>query len=436
MTARSNISLHTAQERPTDKLVQNWMAWAMGFLVIVSFMGLALRYYFIGEVPGLSFNNIKHGHSHAAMLGWAFMAASGMLIHFFVKTTRSLGQYQWMLFLNAIAVIGMIVSFPLEGYGMWSIIFSTLHVLVAYWFAIIFLRDLKKSDRSAEGKRFARWSVIWMLVSTIGLWSVAPVSALLGGLHPLYFMSIQWYLHYQLVGWFSYVIIAGLIVLSNCNGFKIKLPKGTFEAIQVSLILTYALSVNWSSPASALFYINAAGVVIQAVAFYYLLKPLMRIFFNEFSASNRAVTLLLRIGLLTLVVRILIQTLVVLPEVAEISYTLRMYVIAFVHLIMLGTFTLTLAGILLSERVFKINFISTSGWLVFALAFLLTEFMLFGQGTMLWAGLGFISGFYTQLFYASLLFLIGSILAFTGQWVRSKNNQSTNHYSTNKLTVL
>lgn len=404
------------------KFLQTWFGWSLVFLLVVSIMGLGLRYYFIGEIPGLKFNNIKHGHSHMAMLGWSFFAAAGLLLVFFIEKVRSLRLYRWVLWLNIVACVGMAISFPIQGYGFFSIFFSTLHLVAAYIFSYGFLRDLKLNSSSGISHYFARWSVIWMLISTIGLWAIAPVGNLLGGLHPLFYISIQWFLHFQFVGWFTYAVIAGVIQHLERNDLQLELPTWAFNALQLSVILTYALSVNWASPATALFYLNGIGVVIQLIAFCVILWPIYLKLVQIRTSKRDWMGWMIMIGLLLLFIRVLIQTAVVIPAVAEIAYTLRMYVIAFIHLIMLGMFTLIAAGLLGKYKIFLKNRASILGWKLFFVSFVFTEVLLFGQGTLLWAGLGFISDFHHFMFWGSVLFPLGMGLVVVGQFMTNKIN--------------
>ncbi|TVR87260.1 MAG: hypothetical protein EA411_08625 [Saprospirales bacterium] len=398
-----------------NALAYRWMRWALVFLLLITFTGLSLRYYFLSEIPGFTFNNLKHMHSHVAMLGWAFMASVAMLLFYFIEHTRQLTQYKWVLRLNVIAVVGMSVSFPLQGYTFYSILFSTLHVIFAYWFSILFLRDLRHTRGPALATSFARWSVIWMMISTLGLWSVATVAAHPAGTATLYYMSIQWFLHFQFVGWFSYAVIAGLIMYCHRKGFVFNVPATTFLGVQTSLLLTYALSIKWSMSSPVLFYLNSLGVLIQLVAYYFILRELIRVVFGDEAFNNGIFSWLIKMGILTLVARIFIQTLVVIPAVADIAYTLRMFVVAFIHLIMVGFFTLTVVGLFGEQGYLKKNRISAVGWMLYMLAFVATEFLLFFQGTYLWTGMGFIPSFYNILFFASALFPLGISIALAGQ---------------------
>jgi len=404
-------------------LLHHWLGLALLFFFSISILGVLLRYYFVGEIASFRFNDLKHAHSHGAMLGWAYLASLGLLIASFIKNTKRVGGYTFVLTLSVFSAIGMIFSFPFEGYGLYSISFSTIHVLVSYYFAFLFLRDLRNS--SVPGRisyKLARWSIYWMLISTLGLWAVGPVSVFLGGLHPAYYMSIQWYLHFQFIGWFTFVVLAACFKLLEDHKLAIHLPKSTFPMLQITVILTYALSVSWSSPSEILFYLNAVGVLLQAWVFYHLLKAIFSgLKIIEFDGM-RFMKWLLQAGLVILAFRVFIQMLAVVPAVAEIAYTLRMFVVAFIHLMMMGTFTLVAVALLHKNLYKKTERIGLTAWLIYFIGFVITELMLFGQGTLLWAKLGFLPDFYYYLLIFSLLFPLSLFFATMNHYLFQKKN--------------
>ncbi|MBK8391681.1 MAG: hypothetical protein IPL23_21415 [Saprospiraceae bacterium] len=102
----------------------------------------------------------------------------------------------------------------------------------------------------------------------------------------------------------------------------------------------------------------------------------------------------------------------VLPFIAKVSYTIRNFVIGFIHLTMLGAFSLSLIGILIhlgTSPSWKngINGISTH-----CFRFLSTEAVLFLQGILLWAGKGFIINYHSIIFIATALLPIGLLSVF------------------------
>ncbi|MCB0396455.1 MAG: hypothetical protein KDD36_07365 [Flavobacteriales bacterium] len=277
----------------------------------------------------------------------------------------------------------------------------------------MFLKAIIKRSPS-ESKVFFKWGVIWMVVSSLGIWSLGVTSSLLGKLHPLFYASVQFFLHFQFNGWFTYTTIGLLIHYLNRSGKQVKIPGYVFVLIQLSLLLTYTLSITWSNPLEILFHLNALGVILQLIGYGLVLKDIFKVLFSGKKPWSTWSDRLILAGLFSLLFKILIQALVVWPSVAVISYTIRNYVIAFIHLIMLGSITFSICGILLKEQVLPLNRTAKTGWILLLAGFLLTEFTLFGQGTMFWMGQGFIPGYYLILLVFTLLIPLSIIFILRG----------------------
>ena len=359
-----------------------------------------MRLLYLVEIPVLDYKHLLHAHSHLALLGWGFTALSGGLLYLLLAGRVRQRTYAGPLILNIIAGVGMAIFYVYQGYGPISIFFSAVHLVAAYWFAVRFLRDLR-AHPSAPEIRLARWGVYWMIVSTLGLLAVGPVSATLGKLHPLYHASIQFFLHFQFNGWFAYAVLALLFRHFARRGEPLALRPHVFWLLQLSLVLTYALSITWSTPETFLFYLNSTGVVVQALAFYFILVPLWRA--HGRSAGGDIAAGLLWVGLGSLVLKIAAQTAVAVPAIAELSYTIRNLVVGFIHLTMLGFVSMTLLGLLVRAGYLPTGRLARLGYGTLIAAFFATEGLLFGQGLLLWLARGFLPGYHAWLFGTSAL---------------------------------
>ncbi|MCB0536905.1 MAG: hypothetical protein KDE33_05185 [Bacteroidetes bacterium] len=395
----------------SNKAKETTFQLAIGFFLLAAFLGALMRFIYLQEIPFLDYKYILHAHSHTAMLGWGFTALAGALVFSMLTKHRSMVPYRNALIVNTVAGLGMFITFLYQGYGALSIAFSTLHVFVAYYFSKHFLNDIKITP-SSNAKIFAKWSVYLMLLSTLGLWSIAPVGMLLGKLHPLYFASIQFFLHFQFNGWFMYGILALLFKHSENNGHAIKLPKYTFPILQTSVALTYALSITWSTPENVLFYLNSVGVVLQLLAFAMLLRGFLKN--GKFDIPKGSIVYwLLLTGILSILFKILMQSAVAITFIAQVSYTIRNFVIGFIHLIMLGGFSLTIIALLLRQQILPTTTMALNGYRFLIIAFVLTEVILFVQGILLWAEKGFLPLYYEVLFGITLLLPLSIILILT-----------------------
>ncbi len=388
-----------------QKLWRTWIRAALGFFFIAALLGLSMRYFFVDEIPFFSYRNILHSHSHTALLGWSYLLLTGGLFISYGIDTRGLAVFRKLFIVNVVSVLGMTISFLFDGYGPISIAFSTIHLLSSYVYARHYLRYLKNKGPSTA-RYFLRWAIYWQLISTIGLWAMAPVMTMLGKLHPLYSATIQFFLHFQMNGWFTFVVL-GLLFHFLAKKYKaIEIRTSTLALLQISLIFTYFLSVTWSTPIPLLFYINSFGVALQLWAFIRIFKAIHQQVPGLFSFKGLSSSLL-TIGLFSMLFKVLIQSALILPQMAVVSYTIHNFVIAFIHLIMLGSITFSMGGLLLQQGALPMNVQSKLGWRILLVGFLLSEAVLFGQGLMLWTGFGFVSNYYELIFGVSILLPIG-----------------------------
>jgi len=417
----------------STKLQKSWIAVSLGFFFLAAVLGLLMRISWSIDISTfLDYKHILHAHSHTALLGWGFLSISCGLICFILPHTKRLTSYTKVLKLGLIAGIGMFLSFLYQGYGAISITFSTIHLISAYIFAYNFLQDLKTVNDSPS-KLLGRWAVYWMLISTLGLFSIAPIGILLGKNHPAYYSSIQFFLHFQFNGWFTFALLSLIYNFFAKRGISLFLGNKVFALLQLSLVLTYSLSITWSTPQSFLFYLNSLGVSLQLLTLglisYQLLQNLM--IQNTF---KRIVKWLLILGLLSLILKVCIQFAVVIPFIAKISYTIRNLVIGFIHLIMLGSISLTLIGIFIHHEIMVNNKIAKWGYAFLVFGFISSEILLFGQGLLLWAEKGFISNYYLIMIILSSFLPLAIMILWISQIKYVYQNDFTKYssYGNNK----
>ncbi|MBK8585957.1 MAG: hypothetical protein IPN88_11235 [Bacteroidetes bacterium] len=75
-----------------------------------------------------------HGHSHFAFAGWITQALMTLMVAYLVSKgqAEAFKKYKTLLIFNLFTAYGMLCSFPIQGYGFFSILFSTLSVFVSY----------------------------------------------------------------------------------------------------------------------------------------------------------------------------------------------------------------------------------------------------------------------------------------------------------------
>ena len=396
----------------TSQDVRQWMQWAIGLFFLASILGALMRLFYLVEIPWLEYLHLLHAHSHVAQLGWGFMLVTTALIFLGLGSTPHKVHYAAVLVLNVVACLGMAAAFLIQSYGPVSIGFSTFHLLISYYFAYLFWKDIPQVS-SPVARTFFRGSLIWLVLSSLGLWALPIVLQTVGKASILYYTSIQWFLHLQFNGWFTYAVLGLLVVFLSKRDVEVKIPTFVWVVLHLSVLLTYALSVSWANPDPALFYLNGAGVIFQFFAVGYVLWKLrkIRVFLSRAAGIGRW---LLGLGLFSLILKVLMQSALVVPSVAEISHTIRNFVIGFIHLTMLGSITMTTVGILICEKAVSAGILGKLGWSGVMLAFLGTEVLLFLQGLWVWLAWGFFSLYYEILFSMTVLFPLSIFLIFLG----------------------
>ncbi len=395
--------------QPNELFIRIWNRWAVGFFLIAALLGMTMRAFYIVEIPVLEYRHILHTHSHIALLGWGFMMLIGTMI-FELEGKENFGKKYGGLFIALlVSLLGMLFSFPVQGYGVVSISFSTLFVLLSYAFIFKLWKTLGQRENTL-GIRLIRWSLIGYLISTFGLWALGPVTATLGRMHEMYFMTIQWFLHFQLNAWFVLGTLGLIVFFAEKRGIKILISSIYQGLLLGSVFLTFALAITWAEPSPIFFWINSLAVLIQALAYYLLLQKIIKILPGLFLQPFPKMLIVLALG--SLVAKVILQVLLVFPEVAVISYTIRLYVIGFLHLVMLGAMTFGIGGLALEEGRLPATLSSKIGWSLILGGFLGTELLLFGQGTMVWMQWGYLSWYHLGLFVFSALFPLGLALSF------------------------
>lgn len=400
---------------------ENWMRWAFGFFFLSVCMGLLMRSFHVVEIPYFEYRNILHTHSHLALLGWGHLMLVAGMVFGLVKDSDQVKDYKWLFLGTVISLLGMLFSFPFQGYGAISISFSTLHMLLSYGFACKLLKVIKSAEKT-PATRLIRLSIWFMVISTLGLWALGPVSATLGRMHELYFMTIQWFLHFQLNGWFVLGVLGLILLYFEEKGFRITWPAYQEWVLSISVLMTFMLAVTWAEPQPIFFQINGIAVVIQLFAYSWILKSVFKLFnTNQISGIAK---LLLILALASLVAKALLQGLLIFPSIAVISYSIRIYVIGFLHLVLLGAMTMGVSAVAIARGWIAELPVSKLGWILLIAGFGITEILLFLQGTLIWLKMGFLPEYNFWLFLASCLFPLSLVFLLAGLRSIKFSNQS------------
>jgi len=400
---------------------KHWIVICFINFFIAALMGLLLRWMYVAPIEGVNFQFLMHGHSHVAMLGWVYMMLYCQIFYSFIpEKAQEKPIYNKLFWVTEIAVIGMMIDFPAQGYAFASILFSTLHIFCSYWFCYLIWKDAKPA--TLPQRKMLRTALFFMLLSTVGVWCLGPAVGLLGKASAFYQIAIQFFLHFQFNGWFLFAVLA-LFFKQAKLVFDEKKFSLIYNLFVFSTVLTLALPVSWYLSNPIFHWINAIGVVLQlisAVLFIQHIKPQLTVFFSNLSVLVKTVY---GFALFSLALKIIIQLVVLVPELAQVSHQIRNFVIGYIHLTMLGIITGFLFGfafqnIFLNPK----NVIQKWGMNLFLLGFVATEILLFLQGIWLFLNKGSFPDYYLNLFLVSIFLPVGLLMLTIGISFKKTND--------------
>lgn len=386
-----------------------WMLCCFFNFLIACVFGLLMRFMYLFPLDFLNYSFLLHAHSHVAMLGWVYLIVYVLVVHFFIPKEKSQKPiYNRLFWLTEFSVVGMMIAFPIQGYALFSIIFSTMHILLSYVFCRLVWKDISR-DKSPS-QRLLLVSILFMILSTFGVWCLGPAVSTLGKQSAFYQIAIQFFLHFQFNGWFILSILALFLKQFQNKIDEVKFKKFYFLII-VSALLTVTFPMRWFIENDILSYINVLGVLIQLGAFIYFYKMLKSNMDYFKKTLDKTAKMVYGLALCSLFLKVGIQLLTIFPNLAEVSHQIRNFVIGFIHLTTLGIITGFLFGILLQNKMLSASSeILKVGVKCFILGYILTEVLLFLQGWFFYFGEGTIPGYFQSILIFSILLVLGLLL--------------------------
>ena len=387
-----------------------WSKLCLANLAIVALLGFTLRSKILFPVPFIDYRSFLSAHSHFAFAGWAGMALTTLLIYNLLPGQLSSNRfYQWILGAIEICSLGMAISFPLQGYGFWSILFSSGYIVVNYVFAVRFLGDITKTNSDKTIKLFTVGAIISLLVSAIGPLGLVYILVNRSGDSILYRDSIYTFLHFQYNGFFTLAVFALFYRFLINKGMALNRKMKTFAVILVtSVVPALFLSLLWHN--SRLYYaLGIAGCILLLSSLYYFVAAFYRAKAGNIYSTKLAAILLI-FSLASFGIKTFLNAGTVIPSLGNAVYGDRPVIIGFLHLVFLAFVSFFILGQFAEEGLFhKQGRLIKMPLIVFAIGVFLNEILLAIQGL----GILFMtnSQIYSWLLWiAAIVLLVGSVM--------------------------
>ena len=360
-----------------------WIKFSIINLLVVSILGVCLRYKILYSLPIIDQKHLLHSHSHFAFTGWISQTLMVLIVAFISKTLDKdlFKKYHLLLLFNLIAAWGMLVTFILQGYGAFSITFSTISILISYAFAFFAWKDLNKIFDEAVTVLWLKMALMSSVISSLGAFSLAFMMAT-KTIHQNWYVSAQYFfLHFQYNGWFFFTCMGLLSSHFLKNYIDAKKLKLVFYLFAFALVPAFFLSVLWMKLPLVIYLLIVFAAVAQVVAWIFLLIQIKKNFLlitNE--QKNKLVKNLLLFVLIASTIKIFLQLGSIHPYLSDLAFGFRPIVIGYLHLVLLGIISLSLLIYIVSSKIFIENNLIQKGILFFAVYIIINEVLLMLQG--------------------------------------------------------
>jgi hypothetical protein len=303
----------------------------------------------------------------------------------------------------------MLVSFIIQGYGLFSILFSTSSILVAYTFGYCFLKDAKQLDQKILAINWFKAAVIFNILSSLGTFYLAYMMVTKNIYQDEYLASIYYYLHFQYNGWFFFGCMGLLFDFLNLTTAENPFYKTSFKIFFVSCIPAYFLSTLWLNIPLWVYIITVIAAFAQVYAWFRLLTILSKKKLETLQNYPFLLRYILLFVGFALSVKLLLQLGSTIPALSQLAFGFRPIVIAYLHLVLLAIISLFLLFYIYVNHFFYVGKSIKIGIFIFSLGVLLNEIVLAVQGiaSFSYTVIPFVN---QMLFGIAIIILIGILI--------------------------
>lgn len=396
--------------------VRKWVNVCFFNLMLVALMGLLIRYKLSYPFPYFNLKYLLHGHSHFAITGWITQVLM-VLVSASISSKISaehFNKYQSVLWANYATSLGMLFSFPFQGYGPIAIAFSSLSLIVSFIFSYKIWWDISKLSKLHKQLKWFRASVVFLCVSTVGIiWMVYLMITKSTDLDQQ-MSAVHFFLHLQYSGWFIFACI-GLFIEKYAERYSIDSYETFYFWIMAILCIpSYLLTAPWMAyPKSLQWVLGIIAVILPISWLIFIKKYFLSVDLHRMLDIYPVLRWLGLTSLVALTLKYSIQMVAMIPSISQVTFHNRNMLVAYLHLVFLGIVSCFILAYTFKYIHKKPGPSALIGLAVFLLGIVINEGLLFLQG-LLNINNQSIPYNNSLLFLATSVICLGSILIFLG----------------------
>ncbi|MEP7111566.1 MAG: hypothetical protein ABI760_26460 [Ferruginibacter sp.] len=394
-----------------SNFLRRWLTVSFLNLLLVAGLGVLLRYKIAFYLPFIQQKNVLHSHSHFAFAGWITQTLMVLLLHYLSLKNgeQVLKKYRWLLYANCITAYGMLVSFIVQGYALFSISFSTLSIFVSYFFATWYWKDLNRMNGKRVSHLWFKAALVFSVISSIGAFGLAYMMANKIMHQNWYLAAIYFFLHFQYNGWFFFAGMGLLVSKLENMGRFVKSMRIAFLLFCFACIPAYFLSALWLPFPRIIYLVILLAVIAQLAGWAMMIKVFFRnrvLISRQFSKFGK---LLLLLSAIAFSIKLLLQSGSVHPALSQLSYGFRPIVIGYLHLVLLAVTSIFLIGYIVSFELVAVSGKLITGVFIFVAGVIINELLLMLQGVTALS--------YNSIPFMNIMLLIAAAILFTGIFI-------------------
>jgi hypothetical protein len=391
--------------------LRRWLHISFLNLLIVSFIGVILRYKIAFSLPFVDQKYLLHAHSHFAFAGWITQVLMVLMVQYLsqYKGEEVFKRYRWLLYGNLITAYGMLIFFTLQGYGFGSISFSTLSIINSYFFAIRYWKDLNTLSHKNTSHLWYKVTLLFNVISSLGAFSLAYMMANKIIHQNWYLAAIYYFLHFQYNGWFFFAGMGLFVsrlekIISETKQLKI-----IFWLFCLACIPAYFLSTLWMPIPLLIYWIVVASAIAQFVGWMIFVNLMFKNKGDIQQILPKKSRQLLLLSAIALTIKLLLQVGSTHPSLSQLAFGFRPIVIGYLHLVLLGVITIFILGYVILMNFLAVGKYFITGVWIFISGIIINEVLLMLQGV---AGLSYfiIQGISELLFFAAIIMFSGILV--------------------------
>lgn len=382
-----------------------WYKVSLLFLFLVAIIGTLLRSFGFFSIP-FEYSHLVHAHSHTAFQGWVYLLMFLLLTKTFLSEEQlKHRRYPLQFKITVFIIFGILVSFTVQGYALYSILFSTLFQLLNYWFVASFLRDTRtniQNTTNGTALRFIKAGLWFGVLSTILPYGIGILSA--KGLNgtEAYRSLVYSFMHLQYNGWFLFIVLGLFYNYLDrkeipYNKQRSKLFYRFFALAVIPAISLSLLGMSFSKYLLPIAYLSALLLAVSMICF---VRSIPKNLLTYIQKESRWFNLYFLVFLLSFALKLLLQCLSVFPFVKTYAFYSKSIIIAYLHLSLLGSISFLLLALLIDKKWLSTTWIVKVGSSLLVAGFVVSELSLV------------LSGF--NVFHTPEILLIGSAFMAVG----------------------